>query len=144
MVRVRGTWNGHSEIVDKPRRSKGGGRTRLLGFRLRSTGGGSRSGFEGEGSSVFPLDTKGTGKLVGLMGMYPSKVASELLMGGEAMGTYESSHINEWFSVTALFINMGRFRLSRLFQFLPGWSNSLLKWSTPDSDVLRGRRTGCT
>lgn len=26
MARVRGTWNGHSEMVDKPRRSKGGGR----------------------------------------------------------------------------------------------------------------------
>lgn len=26
MVRVRGAWNGHSEMVDKPRRSKGGGR----------------------------------------------------------------------------------------------------------------------
>lgn len=41
----------------------------LFGLRLRSTGGGSRSGFEGEGSSVLPLVSRETGRVEGLMGM---------------------------------------------------------------------------
>lgn len=59
---------------------------------------------EGVGSSVLPLVSREMGRVEGLMGMYPSEVTSEQLIGGEAMGTYESS---EWFSVSVVFINIG-------------------------------------